>query len=125
MTDQIAVIAIRYHVGNNIEVTGKTGFTHLFEHTMFQESQHVGQDQFFKLIQGNGGTLNGGTWKDGTIYFEVIPNSALELALCLEADRMRFMPTVTYDAFLNQQQVVQNEKRQNYDNRSHGQSSIL
>ncbi|MDY0082198.1 MAG: pitrilysin family protein [Ignavibacteriaceae bacterium] len=125
-SDPIAAVAIQYHVGSNREVTGKTGFAHLFEHIMFQESQHVGQDQFFKLIQGNGGTLNGGTWKDGTIYFEVVPNSALELALWLEADRMGFMlPTVTYDAFLNQQQVVQNEKRQNYDNRPYGQSSYI
>lgn len=125
-SDPIAAVAIQYHVGSNREVPGKTGFAHLFEHIMFQESQHVGQDQFFKLIQGNGGTLNGGTWSDGTIYFEVVPSSALELALWLEADRMGFMlPTVTYDAFLNQQQVVQNEKRQNYDNRPYGQSSYI
>jgi zinc protease len=93
---------------------------------MFQESQNVGQDQFFKLIQGNGGTLNGGTWQDGTIYFEVVPNSALEMSLWLEADRMGFLlPTATYDAFLNQQEVVQNEKRQNYDNRPYGQTSYI
>lgn len=66
-----------------IEIPGKTGFAHLFEHIMFQESQHVPQDQFFKLIQGNGGTLNGRTWQDGTMYFEIVPNSALELALWL------------------------------------------
>ena len=93
---------------------------------MFQESQHVPQDQFFKLIQGNGGTLNGGTWQDGTIYFESVPNNALELALWLESDRMGFLlPTVTYDAFQNQQNVVQNEKRQNYDNRPYGQTSYI
>jgi zinc protease len=125
-SDPITAVAIQYHVGSNREVPGKTGFAHLFEHIMFQESQHVQQDQFFKLIQGNGGTLNGGTWQDGTIYFEVVPNNALELALWLEADRMGFMlPTVTYDAFLNQQNVVQNEKRQNYDNQPYGQTSYI
>ncbi len=125
-SDPIAAVSIQYHVGSNREVPGKTGFAHLFEHIMFQESQHVPQDQFFKLIQGNGGTLNGGTWQDGTVYFEIVPNSALELALWLEADRMGFMlPTVTYDAFLNQQQVVQNEKRQNYDNQPYGHSSYI
>jgi len=125
-SDPIAAVAIQFHVGSNREVPGKTGFAHLFEHIMFQESQHVPQDQFFKLIQGNGGTLNGGTWQDGTMYFEIVPNSALELALWLEADRMGFMlPTVTYDAFQNQQNVVQNEKRQNYDNQPYGQSSYI
>lgn len=125
-SDPIAAISVQYHVGSNREVPGKTGFAHLFEHIMFQESQHVPQDQFFKLIQGQGGTLNGGTWLDGTIYFEVLPNNALELALFLESDRMGFMlPTVTYDAFLNQQQVVQNEKRQNYDNQPYGHTSYI
>lgn len=125
-SDPITAVAIQFHVGSNREIPGKTGFAHLFEHIMFQESQNVPQDQFFKLIQGNGGTLNGGTWQDGTIYFEIVPNNALELALWLEADRMGFMlPTVTYDAFLNQQNVVQNEKRQNYDNRPYGQTSYV
>lgn len=125
-SDPITAVAIQFHVGSNREVPGKTGFAHLFEHIMFQESQHVPQDQFFKLIQGNGGTLNGGTWQDGTMYFEIVPNSSLELALWLEADRMGYMlPTVTYDAFLNQQNVVQNEKRQNYDNQPYGQSSYI
>ncbi len=125
-SDPITAVAIQYHVGSNREVPGKTGFAHLFEHMMFQESQNVGQDQFFKLIQGNGGTLNGGTWQDGTIYFEVVPNSALEMSLWLESDRMGFLlPTATYDAFLNQQEVVQNEKRQNYDNRPYGQTSYI
>lgn len=125
-SDPITAVAIQYHVGSNREVPGKTGFAHLFEHMMFQESQNVGQDQFFKLIQGNGGTLNGGTWQDGTVYYEVVPNSALEMSLWLEADRMGFLlPTATYDAFLNQQEVVQNEKRQNYDNRPYGQTSYI
>jgi zinc protease len=125
-SDPIAAVSIQFHVGSNREVPGKTGFAHLFEHIMFQESQNVPQDQFFKLIQGNGGTLNGGTWQDGTMYYEIVPNSALELALWLEADRMGFMlPTVTYDAFQNQQNVVQNEKRQNYDNQPYGQTSYI
>ncbi len=125
-SDPITAVSIQFHVGSNREVPGKTGFAHLFEHIMFQESQHVPQDQFFKLIQGSGGTLNGGTWQDGTMYFEIVPNCALELALWLESDRMGYMlPTVTYDAFLNQQQVVQNEKRQNYNNQPYGQTSYL
>lgn len=120
-SDPIVAVAIQYHVGSNRELVGKTGFAHLFEHMMFQESENVGQDQFFKLIQGSGGTLNGGTNKDGTIYYEVVPKNALEMVLWLESDRMGYLEnTVTAYAFANQQNVVQNEKRQNYDNRPYG-----
>lgn len=123
-SDPIVAVAIQYHVGSNREVPGKTGFAHLFEHMMFQESENVGQDQFFKLIQGAGGTLNGGTSNDGTIYYEVVPKNALEMVLWLESDRMGFLQnTVTQSAFVNQQNVVQNEKRQSYDNQPYGHNS--
>jgi len=125
-SDPIVAVAIQYHVGSNRETKGRTGFAHLFEHIMFQESQHVGQDQFFKKIQSAGGTLNGGTSQDGTIYFEVVPRNSLEMALWLESDRMGFLLSkVTQEAFANQQGVVQNEKRQNYDNRPYGQSRYV
>ena len=121
LSDPIVAVAIQYHVGSSRETMGKTGFAHLFEHMMFQESENVGQDQFFKLIQGAGGTLNGGTSKDGTVYYEVVPKNALEMVLWLESDRMGYLEnTVTASAFANQQNVVQNEKRQNYDNRPYG-----
>lgn len=125
-SDPIVAVAIQYHVGSNREVVGRTGFAHLFEHMMFQESQHIGQDQFFKKIQDAGGTLNGGTWNDGTIYYEVVPENALEMALWMESDRMGFLlPTVTYEAFKNQQQVVQNEKRQRVDNQPYGHTDYV
>lgn len=123
-SDPIVAVAIQYHVGSNREVPGKTGFAHLFEHMMFQQSENVGQDEFFRKIQGVGGTLNGGTSSDGTIYYEVVPRNALEMVLWLESDRMGFLQnTVTQSAFANQQNVVQNEKRQSYDNRPYGHSS--
>ena len=91
---------------------------------LFQESENVPQDQFFKKIQDAGGTLNGGTWKDGTIYYEIVPNNALETVLWLESDRMGFLiNTVTETAFYNQQEVVQNEKRQRVDNNPYGHTS--
>ncbi len=125
-SDPIVSVAILFHVGSNRETKGRTGFAHLFEHMMFQESEHVGQDQFFKIVQEAGGTLNGGTWEDGTVYFEVVPKNALERMLWLESDRMGFLlPTVTQDAFVNQQAVVQNEKRQSYDNRPYGQTRYV
>lgn len=120
-SDPMAAVAILYHVGSNREEKGRTGFAHLFEHMLFQESQHVGQDQFFKKIQDAGGTLNGFTFEDGTGYYEVVPKNALEMALWMESDRMGWLlPTVTQKAFANQQEVVKNEKRQRVDNRPYG-----
>ena len=125
-SDPIVAVAIQFHVGSNREVPGKTGFAHLFEHMMFQQSENVGQDQFFKKIQGAGGTLNGGTNSDGTVYYEVVPKNALEMVLWMESDRMGYLAnTVTKSAFANQQNVVQNEKRQNYDNTPYGHNQWL
>jgi len=125
-SDPIAAVAILYHVGSNREEPGRTGFAHLFEHMMFQSSQHVGEDQFFRKIQDAGGTLNGGTSSDQTIYFQVVPRNALEMVLWLESDRMGYLlPTVTQEAFANQQSVVQNEKRQSYDNRPYGHTNYV
>ena len=124
-SDPIAAVAVQYHVGSNREEVGRTGFAHLFEHMMFQESQHVGQDQFFKKIQAAGGTLNGGTSRDGTIYFQVVPKNALEMVLWLEADRLGFLtPKITQEAFANQQNVVKNEKRQS-ENRPYGYTTHI
>lgn len=125
-SDPIVALAIRFHVGSNREELGRTGFAHLFEHMMFQKSENVGEDQFFKLIQDAGGTLNGGTGNDATTYFEVVPKNALEKILWLESDRMGYMiNTVTKKAFSIQQNVVQNEKRQGVDNRPYGHTSYV
>ena len=123
-SDPIVAFAVQYHVGSNREVPGRTGFAHLFEHMMFQRSENVAEDQFFKLIQNAGGTLNGGTGNDATTYFEVVPKNALEMILWMEADRMGYMiNTVTKKSFAIQQNVVQNEKRQGVDNRPYGHTS--
>ena len=125
-SDPIVGVAIQYHVGSNRETPGRTGFAHLFEHMLFQESQHIGQDQFFKKIQNVGGTLNGGTNKDGTVYYEIVPKNALETVLWMESDRMGWLlSTVTQPAFENQQEVVQNEKRQRVDNRPYGHNDYV
>jgi len=125
-SDPIAAVAVVYHVGSSREVPGKTGFAHLFEHMMFQKSENVGEDQLFKLIQGAGGELNGGTSYDNTVYYEVVPKNALEMALWLESDRMGYLQnTVTKAAFANQQNVVMNEKRQSVDNAPYGHNNAL
>ncbi|MBA7678986.1 hypothetical protein ES703_87267 [subsurface metagenome] len=86
----------------------------------------MGQDQFFKNVQGAGGTLNGFTFEDGTSYFEVVPKNALEMVLWMESDRMGFLlGKVTQEAFANQQDVVQNEKRQRVDNLPYGHTSYV
>jgi zinc protease len=120
-SDPIAALAVYYHVGSSREVPGKTGFAHLFEHMMFQKSENVGEDQLFKNIQGAGGTLNGSTSQDRTNYYEVVPKNALEMAMWMESDRMGFLTnTVTSTALVNQQNVVQNEKRESVDNAAYG-----
>ncbi len=123
-SDPVVSVAVQYDVGSNREKTGRTGFAHLFEHMLFQESENVPQDQFFKNIQDAGGTLNGFTQKDRTVYYEIVPNNALEKVLWMESDRMGFLiNTVTEAAFYNQQEVVQNEKRQRVDNNPYGHTS--
>ena len=120
-SDPIAALAVYYHVGSSREVPGKTGFAHLFEHMMFQKSENVGEDKFFKNIQGAGGILNGSTTQDRTNYFEVVPKNALEMAMWMESDRMGYLTnTVTKSALANQQNVVQNEKRESVDNAAYG-----
>ncbi|HLN20580.1 MAG TPA: pitrilysin family protein [Bacteroidales bacterium] len=125
-SDPIAAVSVYYHVGSSREVPGKTGFAHLFEHMMFQKSENVGEDELFRNIQGAGGTLNGSTSQDRTNYYEVVPKNALEMALWMESDRMGYLTnTVTKKALVNQINVVQNEKRQNYDNTPYGFSQVI
>src|SRR5690349_22781586 len=71
-SDPVVAVYLYYHVGSGREVPGRSGFAHLFEHMLFQGSQHVGDDQHFKLVQGAGGTLNGSTNTDRTNYYEVL-----------------------------------------------------
>jgi zinc protease len=105
-----------YHVGSACEAPGKTGFAHLFEHLLFQGSQHVASDGHFRLITEAGGTLNGNTSFDRTLYYETLPANQLELALWLESDRMGFFLSAMDQRKLdNQRDVVRNEKRQNYE----------
>ena len=119
--DPVVAIAILYHVGSNRERPGKTGFAHFFEHMLFQNSEHVGKGNFVKMIEDAGGTMNGGTWQDGTIYYEVVPKNALDRILWLESDRMGYMiNTVTQDVLDNEKEVVKNEKRQRVDNQPYG-----
>ncbi len=106
---------VLYDVGARNEQPGRTGFAHLFEHMMFQGSENVPKGEFFKCVEDNGGLMNGMTSNDFTIYYEVMPGNQMELALWLEADRMRALQ-VDQDNLDNQRDVVKEEKRLRYDN---------
>jgi len=120
----IIAVNIWYHVGSKNERPGHTGFAHLFEHLMFEGSEHH-DSGFFQPLQAAGASLNGSTNADRTNYWEVVPASALELALWMESDRMGFLlPALTEQKFVNQRDVVLNERRQNYENRPYGLASM-
>jgi len=120
----IVAVNIWYHVGSKNETPGHTGFAHLFEHLMFEGSQHH-DSGFFQPLQAAGASLNGSTNADRTNYWEVVPASAFELALWMESDRMGYLlPALTEQKFLNQRDVVLNERRQNYENRPYGLASM-
>src|SRR5687768_7662766 len=120
----IVAVNVWYHVGSKNETPGRTGFAHLFEHLMFEGSQHHDKG-FFPPVQEAGGTLNGSTNADRTNYWEVVPTNALELALWMESDRMGYLlPALTEAKFANQRDVVLNERRQNYENRPYGMAGM-
>jgi predicted Zn-dependent peptidase len=118
-TAPVAVVAVYYNIGFRIEPRDRTGFAHLFEHMMFQGSENLGKMEFIKLVQSNGGILNGSTRFDFTNYFEVVPAHTLETALWAEADRMKGL-AITQDNLKNQQEVVKNEVRVNVLNQPYG-----
>jgi len=116
----LAAVSVWYHVGSKNEVRGRTGLAHLFEHLMFEGSEHVTAG-FFEPLQRVGGTLNGSTSQDRTNYWELVPTGALELALWMEADRMGWLlPALSEERFNTQREVVLNERRESYENRPYG-----
>ena len=120
----MVAVNVWYHVGSKNERPGRTGFAHLFEHLMFEGSEHYNQGYFHPLQQA-GGTLNGSTNPDRTNYWEVVPTGALDLALWMESDRMGYLlPALTKEKFENQRDVVLNERRQNYENRPYGLAGV-
>jgi zinc protease len=125
-SDPIVAVAIQVHVGSNRETPGRTGFAHFFEHMLFQKSENVADGAFFKNISDLGGTFNGGTWTDGTVYYEVVPKDALERILWMESDRMGFfINAVDENDLEGEKPVVQNEKRQRVDNVPYGHRNYV
>jgi len=116
----IVAVNVWYHVGSKNERPGRTGFAHLFEHLMFEGSEHHNTG-YFPPLQQAGAQLNGSTNTDRTNYWEVVPTNAIDRALWMESDRMGYLlPAVTRERFETQRDVVLNERRQNYENRPYG-----
>ena len=120
----LVAVNVWYHVGSKDEEPGKTGYAHLFEHLMFEGSKHHNRSHF-EPLQQVGANLNGSTTTDRTNYWEDLPSNYLELALWLEADRMGFLlDALDQRRFDVQRDVVKNERRQSYDDRPYGVSTI-
>ncbi|HRH41618.1 MAG TPA: pitrilysin family protein [Pyrinomonadaceae bacterium] len=115
----LVTVAVYYNIGFRIEPRDRTGFAHLFEHLMFQGSKNLGKMEYIKLVESNGGVLNGSTRFDFTNYFAVVPSHKLETLLWAEADRMKGLD-ITQENLTNQQGVVGNEVKVNVLNQPYG-----
>jgi predicted Zn-dependent peptidase len=115
----LVTVAVYYGIGFRIEPKDRTGFAHLFEHLMFQGSKNMGKMEYIRLVQSNGGVLNGSTRFDFTNYFAVVPSHKLETLLWAEADRMKGLD-ITQENLTNQQGVVGNEVKVNVLNQPYG-----
>ena len=123
VSDPIVAMATVVHVGSSREKQGRTGFAHFFEHMSFNNSENVPMGANRKMIPELGGTRNGGTWEDATIYYEVVPKDAFEKLMWIDSDRFGYMiNTVKQGTLEREKQVVKNEKRQRVDNRAYGHS---
>ena len=112
-------IAMYYHIGFRLEPRNRTGFAHLFEHLMFQETTNLAKGEADKIVAGNGGVANGSTRFDYTNYFQVVPSNVTEPVLWVEAERMRGL-VLSESSLQNQKDVVKNEVRVNVLNRPYG-----
>ena len=117
-------LCVTFDVGSRNELSGHTGFAHLFEHMMFQGSQNVGKGEHLILVRVNGGDVNGTTSEDSTNYYERVPANQLDMALFLESDRMRAL-RITPANLDNQRSTVQEERRLRMDNQAYGKTGEI
>lgn len=115
----IVHLGVYYHVGSKNERPGRTGFAHLFEHMMFKGSRNVGPEEHTSLIASVGGQSNAYTTDDETVFWQTLPAQYLPLAAWLEADRMGSL-RVDKDTFVNEREVVKEERRMRVDNQPYG-----
>src|SRR5579872_4959734 len=119
----VVAVYMLYNVGSRDEEKGRTGFAHLFEHMMFEGSANAPKGLHGKLVEGNGGTLNGSTHPDFTDYFEILPSNKLAVGLWLESDRMRSL-AISEENLTNQKEAVKAERRLSFDNRPYNTAIV-
>src|SRR5512143_3938409 len=120
-TAPVVGVDMLYDVGSKDERPGRTGFAHLFEHLMFQGTEHLPKGEADRLVEAAGGSANGSTSTDRTQYWEQVPASALEQVLFLQSERMGYLlPTLDQAKLDNQRDVVRNERRQSYEMQPYG-----
>lgn len=115
----IVHLSVWYHVGSRDERPGRTGFAHLFEHMMFKGSKNVGPEEHTSVIASVGGQSNAYTTDDETVFWQTLPAQYLPLAAWLESDRMASL-RVDKDTFINEREVVKEERRMRVDNQPYG-----
>ncbi|MDR0754575.1 MAG: insulinase family protein [Prevotellaceae bacterium] len=113
------VVSLMYHVGSKDENPDRTGFAHLFEHLLFEGSEHIGRGEYMKIVQANGGELNANTSNDRTYYYELMPSNQLELALWMESERM-LHAKIDSAGIATQKNVVIEERKERMDNQQYG-----
>ena len=115
-TAPLVITSVMYDVGGKDGDRSRTGFAHFFEHLLFEGTENIERGEFMKIIPANGGTFNANTSQDRTYYYEIFPSNKLELGLWLESERM-LHPVIDQVGVDTQNEVVKEEKRENYDNR--------
>ncbi len=98
-------VNVTYHVGGANDPAGRSGFAHLFEHMMFEETAHLETGELDSLVETAGGYLNAYTDTERTVYYTALPAHQLPLALWFEADRLASL-VVNEENFENQRAVV-------------------
>ena len=119
----VVSVHVWYHVGSAHEEVGRSGFAHLFEHMLFEESENLAEGDFRKYVNEAGGTFNGSTTNDRTNYYEIMPSNRVNLSLWLHAERMGRL-IVSKEGFENQRSVVKEERRQRIDNQPYGAAQL-
>lgn len=115
----IVAVTVLYHVGSKNEKPDRTGFAHFFEHLMFEGSEYIPRETYFKLVEENGGALNANTSFDRTFYYEILPSNQIQLGLWLESERMLHLK-IDSIGVETQRKVVKEEKKQRIDNQPYG-----
>lgn len=115
----IVAVNLTYHVGSKNEKPNRTGFAHFFEHLLFEGTENIGRGEYMNKIAAIGGTLNAGTSKDYTTYYEVVPSNHLETALYMESERM-LHAKIDEVGISTQRSVIKEEKSETQDNRPYG-----